>query len=96
VCVDAWTKANVERDAGETIATPTVPSEVVLAMAHEIGNQLGALQLRLLMLKQDASCRQAQGRNLEAMENILNEANELVQTGPGARDGHAGVAARWR
>ncbi len=48
-------------------------------MAHEIGNQLGALQLRLQLLKQDAACRQAQGRNLEAMENILNEANELVQ-----------------
>jgi signal transduction histidine kinase len=48
-------------------------------MAHEIGNQLGALQLRLQLLKEDPSCRQAQGRNLEAMEKILNEANELVQ-----------------
>jgi signal transduction histidine kinase len=48
-------------------------------MAHEMGNQLGALQLRLQMLKQDAACRETQGRNLEAMEEILNEANELVQ-----------------
>jgi signal transduction histidine kinase len=52
---------------------------VILGIAHEIGNQLGALQLRLQMLKQDAACRQAQGRNLEAMESILNEASELVQ-----------------
>jgi signal transduction histidine kinase len=55
------------------------PGEVTLGMAHEIGNMLGALQLRLQILQQNPACRKAQGRNLDAMARILDEANDLVQ-----------------
>jgi signal transduction histidine kinase len=62
-----------------TRARKQFPREVALGMAHELGNMLGALQLRLQILRQNPACRKAQGRNLEAMARILEEANDLVQ-----------------
>ena len=53
--------------------------EVALGMAHEVGNLLAALELRLQILQQSAECRAAQGRNLDAMARILEEANDLLQ-----------------
>ena len=54
------------------------PGEVALGMAHEIGNMLSALQLRLQLLQQSSVCRKTQGRNLDAMARILDEAHELL------------------
>lgn len=56
-----------------------VPGEVALGMAHEIGNLMGALSLRLQILQQNPACRETQGRNLDAMSRILDEAQNLLQ-----------------
>jgi hypothetical protein len=56
-----------------------VPGEVALGLAHEIGNLLGALQLRLQIVQQNSVCRETQGRNLDAMSRILDEAQDLLQ-----------------
>jgi hypothetical protein len=53
--------------------------EVALSTAHELGNVLGALQLRLQILDGDPACRRAQRKNLDAMKRILEEANTLVR-----------------
>jgi signal transduction histidine kinase len=58
---------------------PAIPGEVTLGMAHEIGNLLGALQLRLQVIAQDPVCHQAQGLNFTSIDRILEEANEWVQ-----------------
>jgi hypothetical protein len=48
-------------------------------MAHEIGNLMSALQLRLQIVQQNSVSREAQGRNLDAMSRILDEAQSLLQ-----------------
>jgi signal transduction histidine kinase len=53
--------------------------DAALGMAHELGNLLGALQLRMQILDQNPACRQVQGKNLDAMGRILSEASALVQ-----------------
>jgi hypothetical protein len=45
---------------------------------HELGNTLGALQLRLEIVINDSTCMWAQGANLEAMTRIVAEAQALV------------------
>jgi signal transduction histidine kinase len=62
-----------------TRARKQFPGQVALGMAHEIGNFLGALSLRLQILQQNPACRKAQARNLDAMARILEQANDLVQ-----------------
>ncbi len=46
--------------------------------AHDLGNALGALRLRLDIVANDSTCVWAQGGNLQAMTRILAEAQALV------------------
>jgi|tagenome__1003787_1003787.scaffolds.fasta_scaffold20966777_2 hypothetical protein len=45
---------------------------------HELGNALGAVQLRLEIVINDSTCMWAQGANLEAINRIVAEAQTLV------------------
>jgi signal transduction histidine kinase len=52
--------------------------ELAMGIAHDIHNTLGAVTLRVSILKRDPSAMAAQGRNIEALERIVAEGNALV------------------
>jgi signal transduction histidine kinase len=52
--------------------------ELAMGIAHDIHNTLGAITLRVSILKRDPSAMAAQGRNIEALERIVAEGNALV------------------
>jgi len=55
-----------------------VIGELSLGVAHDVHNTLGAIALRIGILKQDAACMAAQGRNIDALDRIVSEGNALV------------------
>jgi signal transduction histidine kinase len=52
--------------------------EVALGIAHDMHNTLGAISLRVSVLKRSAEAMAAQGRNIDALERIVGEGNALV------------------
>lgn len=52
--------------------------ELSAGLVHDIHNTLGAIALRIGLLRRDPTCMQAQNRNIEALERIVSEGNALV------------------
>lgn len=52
--------------------------ELAIGVAHDVNNVLAALALRVQPLLRDPECRQAQGRNVEAIGRIIDEGQRLV------------------
>lgn len=52
--------------------------ELSAGLVHDLHNTLGAIALRIGLLRRDPVCMEAQSRNIEALERIVNEGNALV------------------
>lgn len=62
----------------QPILGPQTGMQPVVHAAHDIGNVLAALKLRMTMLMRDEQCRLAQSHNLEAMQRIIDHGSAIT------------------